>query len=83
MIEDDDFIVGSGDYLRDRGYLGSAKAREILLRLTAVSMEQQGIPQSEVARLTILQQSLLDELDELIDDAEGLAELDQGKKVRN
>jgi predicted XRE-type DNA-binding protein len=54
----DDFIVGSGDYLKARGYKDPEEARAELLLANkiAVELETRSISQQEGARLTGLRQ---------------------------
>jgi len=54
----DDFVVGSGDYLSDRGYKDPAELRAKLLLANKIALELQNrnISQQEGARLTGLRQ---------------------------
>lgn len=57
-VADDDFIVGSGDYLKDRGYAepGEARAKFFLSNQIAIAVETLALSQTEAAKMTGLKQ---------------------------
>ncbi|NSZ00847.1 XRE family transcriptional regulator [Agrobacterium tumefaciens] len=57
-IDDDDFVVGSGNYLKDRGYADpeEARAKFFLSNEIAVAIEKLGVSQSEAARMASMKQ---------------------------
>lgn len=58
LSTDDEFIRGSGDYLRDRGYKepDEARAKLLLANKIAIELETRDMSQQEGARLTGLRQ---------------------------
>ncbi len=57
-IADDNFVVGSGDYLRDRGYVDPAETRAkfFIANQIAVAIEEKGLSQATAAVITGLKQ---------------------------
>lgn len=57
-VADDEFVVGSGDYLRDRGYAepGETRAKFFLANQIAVAVQDLAISQAEAAKITDLRQ---------------------------
>ncbi|NKM92319.1 helix-turn-helix domain-containing protein [Rhizobium leguminosarum] len=57
-IADDDFVVGSGNYLKDRGYADPAETRAkfFMANQIAVAVEELGLSQAAAAELTGLKQ---------------------------
>jgi predicted XRE-type DNA-binding protein len=57
-ISDDHFAVGSGDYLKDRGYADPAEthAKFFLANQIAVAVEELGLSQAGAAKMTGLKQ---------------------------
>jgi predicted XRE-type DNA-binding protein len=57
-IADDDFVVGSGNYLKDRGYADPAETRAkfFMANQIAVAVEEMGLSQAAAAEMTGLKQ---------------------------
>jgi predicted XRE-type DNA-binding protein len=57
-VADNDFIIGSGDYLKDRGYAEPAETRAkfFLANQIAVAVEELAVSQADAARITGLKQ---------------------------
>lgn len=57
-VADDDFVVGSGNYLKDRGYADPAETRAkfFMANQIAIAVEEMGLSQSAAAEMTGLKQ---------------------------
>lgn len=58
QIADDEFVIGGGDYLKDRGYADPAETRAkfFMANQIAVALEQRGLSQAAAAKVAGLKQ---------------------------